>query len=324
MSRGERALAAGVLIALGAVSAHAQSPEAEVLFREGRKLVQAGKLAEGCDKIEASERRESSVGALLNLGDCRERLGELASAWAAFRKAEGKAKFAGKDERRRTEARRRAALIEPKLSYLVVQVERPAEGLVVRRDGEPIDGELWGTAVPMDPGTYEISAFAPGYRPWQMRVTIDAKLRRRVIAVPALESTVPPLVAVTPVPPPMVVRSAAPSDDRGPWTPTRKVSAGLAAASVGALGAGIYFGVRANKRAEEADQRCPQRMCGDSEGLRLNSEARTHASRANAMYAAGGAAAVAAGILWFVGKPGETKIRPGVSGGVGVTLSRKF
>src|SRR5690606_10533025 len=89
-------IACGVLLG-GAAAAHAQAAEAEVLFRDGRKLIKAGKLAEGCDKIAASERLESSVGALLNLGDCREKLGELASAWAAFRKAEARAKHAGND-----------------------------------------------------------------------------------------------------------------------------------------------------------------------------------------------------------------------------------
>src|SRR4051812_35345515 len=71
---------------------HAQSAEAEVLFRDGRTLIRRGKLAQGCDKLDASERLESSVGTLLNLGDCREKLGKFASAWAAFRKAEAMAK----------------------------------------------------------------------------------------------------------------------------------------------------------------------------------------------------------------------------------------
>ena len=70
-------VATGILASVSLASA--QSAEAEVLFRDGKKLLKAGKLAAGCDKIEASERLESSVGTLLNLGDCRERLGRLAS-----------------------------------------------------------------------------------------------------------------------------------------------------------------------------------------------------------------------------------------------------
>jgi hypothetical protein len=330
MTCADRAPAVAALIACGvaafaAAPARAQSAEAEVLFRDGRKLIQAGKLAEGCDKIEASGRLESSVGALLNLGDCREKLGELASAWAAFRKAEARAKHTGGDEKRRAEARRRAALIEPKLLYLVLQIDRPAEGLVVRRDGELVDNELWNAAVPVDPGTYEIAATAPRHRPWRTQVFIDARLRRRVVTVPALEPAPTPPVAVVQVPavPAAAVREGAGSG-RGTWSTPRKVSVAFAAAGAGALGAGAYFGWRAGVLAERSDQRCQNVMCGDGEGLRLNAEARTAAERANILYAAGGVAAVTAAVLWFAGKPGDTAIRPGVSGGVGVTLAGRF
>lgn len=299
-----------------------------MLFRDGRKLIQAGKLAEGCAKIEASERLESSVGALLNLGDCREKLGEMASAWAAFRAAEARAKHAGNDEKRRTEARRRAALIEPKLIHLVISIERPVDGLIVRRDGEPVDAALWGTPVPIDPGTYELLAEAPGFRPWKTTVTIDARLKRRAVAIPPLE------VAPPPPPPPIVVAPVPAGTEaavrrvaarrRETWTAPRKVAVGFAVAGAGALGAGAYFGLRARELDERSDRVCPAVMCGDDDGLRLNTEARTAAARANVLYAAGGAAAVTAAVLWLVGKPRETQIRPGAAGGFGVTLSGRF
>ena len=326
----DRALSLAIVsLLLCPALARAQSAEAEALFREGKKLIKQGKLAEGCDKIEASERLETSVGALLNLGDCRDKLGQLASAWAAFRKAEATAKHAGNDEKRRAEAHRRAALLEPKLLYLVLQVERAVDGLIVRRDGEPVDHQLWNTAVPVDPGTYEIAAEAPGYRPWRSSVGVDARVRRRVVSVPALEpappeAPPPPPLAVTPAPaapPPLAARAPG---GRRTWTTQRKVAAGLAAAGASALAAGAYFGWRAGDLAEQADRRCPSVMCGDGEGLRLNAEARTAATTANVLYAAGGAAAVTAAILWLAGKPGDTAIRPGVAGGPGVTLVGKF
>jgi len=329
MTCDEHVRAVAVLAACGlalgsAAPARAQSAEAEVLFRDGRKLIQAGKLAEGCDKIEASERLESSVGALLNLGDCRERLGELASAWAAFRKAESVARSAGNDEKRRAEARRRAALVEPKLLYLVLEVERPVAGLVVRRDAESIDPQLWSTPVPVDPGTYDISAAAPGYRPWQTRVTIDARLRRRAVAIPALEPAPPPVVPAQVPPPAAAEVRASISRPAGTWSTPRKVSAVSAAAAAGALGTGVYFGWRAQRLAERADRRCPMVMCGDPEGLALNARARTAATTANVLYAAGGAAAVTAALLWLAGKPGDVAIRPGVAGGVGVSIAGRF
>ena len=68
--------------------AHADAASAEALFREGRSLIKQGKLDAGCDKLDASEKLESSVGTLLNLGDCREKNAQVASAWGVFLEAE--------------------------------------------------------------------------------------------------------------------------------------------------------------------------------------------------------------------------------------------
>lgn len=324
MTCGDRARAVAVLIALAAAAAHAQSPEAEVLFRDGRRLIQAGQLADGCAKLEASERLESSVGALLNLGDCREQLGALASAWAAFRAAEAKAKHAGDDEQRRAEARRRAALLEPRLLHLTIEVGQRAGGLVVRRDGAPVDRALWDLAVPIDPGTYQITAEAPGRRPWQAKVVIDARRPRRVVTVPPLELELEPAAAAASVAAPPGPGEPRPPERAGIWSPTRKVSAGFAIAGAGALGAGAYFGWRARSLEDRADRRCPLVACGDAEALRLNAEARTAAARANVLYAAGGAAAVTAAVLWLAGKPRDLAIRPGAAGAAGVSLVGRF
>ncbi|HWO21510.1 MAG TPA: hypothetical protein VNO30_22230 [Kofleriaceae bacterium] len=339
MTPGDRPRAIAVLLTCGAASlgaapdARAQSPEAEVLFREGKKLISAGKLAEGCDKIAASERLESSVGSLLNLGDCREKLGAIASAWAAFRTAEAKAKHAGNDEKRRAEARRRAALLEPRLAYLVVQIERPIEGLVVTRDGAPVIDELWNTAVPVDPGTYELVAAAPGHNPWRTKVTVEPRVRRRAVTVPALEPAPapPPAPAISAVTAPGAAASAGALSMRAAagrrpatFTRTRKVSAVFAGAGAAVLGAGAYFGWRSHALAERSDRRCPLVACGDPEGLRLNEEARTAATRANILYAAGGAVAVTAAVLWLAGRPRETRIKPGAAGTLGVTVVGRF
>ncbi len=100
--------------------------------------------------------------------------------------------------------------------------------------------------------------------------------------------------------------------------------AGFAAIGAGTLGAGAYYGWRTRDLAERSDRRCPLAVCGDAEGLALNDRARAAALRANVLYAAGGAAAAAAAVLWLVGKPGGTEIRPGAAGGVGVSVRGSF
>lgn len=175
-----------VAVVVHAVPARAQSAEAEVLFRDGRALIKEGQLAEGCAKLEASQRFESSVGTLLNLGDCREKLGKPASAWLAFRKAEDGARHARHDDKRADEAHRRAEAIEPFMPSLALEVTEVPDGLVIRRDGEVIDPVLYGSAVPIDPGSYVITAEAPDRAPWRSLIVVQYKTQRKV-TIPALE-----------------------------------------------------------------------------------------------------------------------------------------
>lgn len=323
MTRVDRACICALLIALSPLTAHAQSAEAEVLFRDGRALIKKGKTAAGCDKLAASERLETSVGTLLNLGDCREKLGRFASAWAAFRKAEALAKRTGGDDKRMAEAGRRAATLEPRLANLVIEVPTRVDGLIVRRDGEVIDSATWSTPLPVDPGSYMIVAEAPGYQPWQAKVTVETGAKRQVVAVPALEPAPAGAAPNTWPPPQAVVRR--PPPERGTWTTTRKVSVAVAVAGAGAVGAGVYFGLHSKDLQDRADKRCPLTLCADPEGLRLNDDAKASATRANVLYIAGGATVAAAVVMWFVGAPGETRIAPTAgNGGYGVSLTGSF
>lgn len=316
-----------IVAAIGAIAltlsapAHAQSAEAEVLFRDGRNLIKHGKLAAGCDKLVASERLESSIGTLLNVGDCRERLGKLASAWAAFRKAEAMAKRAGGpgDDKRQGEAGRRAEQLEPRLSNLVIEVPQRVDGLVVRRDAELVDEAQWSTALPVDPGSYTIVAAAPGYEAWRTTVLVGPGgpagsgregARRQVVTVPVLERTP---IAEAPAATSRPDREPAPSmvsARAGTWSTMRKLSVGVAVVGAGALGAGLYFGMHANDLRDRADQRCPLTVCADPEGLSLNDQAQTSARRANILYIAGGASFATAMVLWLFGAPSETVVAP--------------
>jgi hypothetical protein len=319
-------------------TAHAQSAEAEVLFRDGRNLIKHGKLAAGCDKLAASERLESSVGTLLNLGDCREKLGKLASAWASFRKAEAMARRTGGDDKRQAEAARRAAQLEPRLSNLVIEVPPRIAGLVVRRDGEIVDEAQWSTPLPVDPGSYTIVAEAPGYLPWRTTVSIAAGANRQVVTVPGLERAPAPPAAPPPAAAPQAPDPAGESAPaqvvppvrqvvivRPMWSPLRKVSLAVGLAGAGAVGTGIYFGWRSRELQDRADLRCPLAVCADPEGLRLNDQARTAALRANILYVAGGATLATALVLWLVGTPDETVLTPTAGDHqLGVTLTGSF
>ncbi len=335
--------------------AHAQRYAAEALFREGRMLIKQGKLKEGCAKLAESEKLDPSVGTLLNLGDCREKLGEPAAAWAAFRKAEALAKRSGNDNRRQQEARRRADKLEADIGSMTVLVGPTAkrDGLVIKRDGELVDPDLWGTAIVVDPGSHVIVAEAPGHRPWKSEISID-KGDKRWVVVPTLEREnakqarrkARPPVAVTrppsteppatkppaPPAPPAIVAVDVPAPTPRPmtvqhtWSTTRGLAVGLAVLGAGALGTGIYFGDRANDLQDESDAICPTAICDDPEGLRLNDRAQDNALRANVLFAAGGAAVAIATVMWFVGEPDETTVITPALGDthVGASLTGRF
>ena len=309
--------------------ARAQSAEAEALFREGKKLIKQGKLAEGCDKIAASEKLEGSVGTLLNLGDCREKQGQLASAWAAFKEAEGMARRDGNDEKRMTEARRRAAALEPKLPSLEIDVQRRVPGMTIKRGDDAVDPAAWNTSVRVDPGAYTIVVVAPGKKPWRTQVTVDLRgTRRAVVSVPVLDDAPVAVVEQRPAvgqEPRQITVDQPPRRIVPTWSTTRGVAVAMLVVGAGAVGAGAYFGVHARDLEDKSDKRCPQTMCGDPEALRLNASARTSATRANIAFGTAAVAAAGATVLWFLGKPdAETVVSPSVGGGVGISISGRL
>lgn len=337
-------LARSLLFVLASTSVvHAQSaPAAEALFLEGRALIKQGDLKAGCDKLEASEKLETSIGTLLNLGDCREKLGQTASAWAAFRKAEAAAKRAGNDKKRHAEARRRAQKLEGELSNVVIQVGKATPNITIKSDGETLDAAVLNTPLPVDPGTHTIIAEAPGHKPFRTEVTVG-KGSKRYVVIPTLEREPEP-VAVRPVPPPpapvgeptpaptqTTIITTPPAEPRtivvrDTWSGTRMAAAGLAVLGAASLGAGIYFGSRANDLESQSNAICPEMVCSDPEGLRLNDDAQDNAMRANIFLIGGGAAVAVATVMWFVGGPDErTVIAPAIgSDQLGASLVGRF
>src|SRR5262245_22253875 len=89
--------ARGIAIAAIALCAargqvHAQSGSAEALYAEGHRLLDEGQLAKACDAFEASNRALPGAGTYLALGTCRERNGQIASAWSAYQAALARAR----------------------------------------------------------------------------------------------------------------------------------------------------------------------------------------------------------------------------------------
>src|SRR4051812_36107243 len=218
----QRAIAVMFVLWSSAALAQPAGAQAEVLFRQGRDLLAAGKVAEACSAFEESQKLEPAVTTLLNLAGCREKLGQLATAWGLFLDAARQTRSASDAASKQfhTVAQARAQKLEPRVSRLTISVPHKSQvdGLEITRDRDRIDAGLWNRALPIDGGSYTITARAPGANTWSTQVTVAAGNDIRTVEIPDLR-TLPrdldkPAAASAP-PPPAPPPPAAPAIDRG-------------------------------------------------------------------------------------------------------------
>jgi len=183
-----------VVLAAASPRAFAQSAsvQAQSLFDEGRKLLQAGKLAEACAAFESSQKLDPAITTLLNLADCREQNHQLATAWGAFVDANRMARDKNNDKLAKV-ANNHAHKLEPRLSKLTITVpaDRQVAGLEVLRGTEPVNPASWNHALPIDGGTYTITARAPGHAPWSATKTIKVESDAQSVEIPKLADAKP-------------------------------------------------------------------------------------------------------------------------------------
>jgi len=234
----------GIAALLAPSTAMADPATAEALFREGRRLLDEGKTDEACLKLAESQAQDPSSGTLLNLGLCHEMQHKIATAWSDYVSAARYARDQGRADRAAA-AEKKAAQLEVRLPHLTVTAASPAAGLAIERGGHRLGPGALGSAVPLDPGSYMVTASAPGHKTW--KATIDvAEAESKTVQVPELEAEAPaategsaasrgsPAIAPVPTsepPPPAVVP---PPASRGAALGWVIGGTGVAAIAVGA------------------------------------------------------------------------------------------
>jgi serine/threonine-protein kinase len=314
-------------------SAHAgDTATAQALFDEGKRLMSQHDYAAACSKFEESQRQDPGLGTLFHLADCEERLGETASAWAAFKEVAAEAR-AHAEASRAIVASDRAQALEEKLARLTIEAGavQGTPGLEILRDGKPLGAAELSAGLPVDPGSHLVEARAPGKGTWS--TTVDVRDGARVVVtIPLLADTpapgpvpavVPPLPLPTPAQPsppasPSTSMTTTTSADVPSSPPGRAQRAtGLIVGAVGlaGLGVGTYFGVVSLDRHREAESHCTGNTC-DATGVSQRDDARQAGNASTVAFAAGGALLLG-GVITYALAPRASDYRSMVAVGPG-------
>lgn len=303
----------------------AQKAAAESLFDDAVKAMKSARYADACPKLEESERIDPGIGTLLYLGECYEKTGRTASAWATFREAASSAQAKGEIERARI-ATNRADRLQPGLSKLTVTVAPETlqlGGLRVTRDNVAIEGSLFGIAIPVDPGKYRVAASADGYEPYQAEIELSANADQKTLQIPALKPLPKPAPGSSP-PSSSAALGAANSGVNQPINPDTNAahesgpndsgigparSAAFVSGALGIVGLGVgsYFGVRAISKNSDAESYCPRGdQCDDQRGVDLTNQAKHAAVASNIAIGVGAAFVVAGVVLYLTSEPARS------------------
>lgn len=289
---------------------------AESLARVGEGLMELGRYDEACAKLEQSLEAYALGDAALLLGECYERLGKLASSWAAYRQAA--ARYRAARDAKREVALTRARRLEPQVPKLTLLTAQRLPGMRILRDDTEFGVGVLGVPLAVDPGAHRFEVRAEGYEPWVLEIDVQPS-ERRTLDIPALTRARP---VSTP--------SAITSRGRGPLFYAGVIVAGTGAASVAS---GVLLAASASRdvrTAESSPDLCgSDRICTPA-GRDLVDRADRKAIAATVTLAVG-AAAVATGFILVVVDPGDRGTEVGVHvgplvgpGAGGLTLGGAF
>ncbi|HTB74135.1 MAG TPA: hypothetical protein VK762_12875 [Polyangiaceae bacterium] len=319
-----------VALCVAASAAHADDAgaQAQVLFDEGKRLMDAADYPAACPKLAESQRLDPGNGTLARLATCHEKQGKTATAWSEFAELVTSAQRAGQADRERF-ARQRIAALEPRLSRLTVIV--PADvattaGLVVQRDAIAVGVAAWGVGIPVDPGDHVIEASAPGKQAWSSHVTIGAANDAQQVTLPALVSVevqAPPIAAGQPVAVPPSTGAANP--ESGARSSQKTWGLVVGAVGIVGLGVGSYFGIQALSGSSQAKQACPDPACPTASAIQQNDDARSDARIADVGFAVGAGALVAGSLLYFLAPAGSgLRVAPVVGRANGIVAQKSW
>jgi hypothetical protein len=170
-----------VSVMASAVSAHADPKAAEAVFQAGKDAMARGDLATACARFQESFRLDAAPGTLLNVGECEQKRGHVATAWQAFHDAMA---LLPAGDFRMTYAEEHAAQLAPKIPSVRILVDARARSPRVSLDGVELGAPSLGVALPIDPGDHVVVVRAEGQAQTETSFRI-AEADKRDLAIAA-------------------------------------------------------------------------------------------------------------------------------------------
>ena len=168
------ALPVMLTILVASARAVAQEAAADALFDSARTAMARHDFDRACEQFRASDKLDPAAGTELNLADCEEKRGHLASAWELFRTVEEKL---NPSDERVTVAHGRAQALQARVPRLTLELAAGAPKSSSVRDGSvELGSATFGISLPVEPGSHELVVSAPGFA---ARSVPDSARRRR-------------------------------------------------------------------------------------------------------------------------------------------------
>ncbi|MEO7034162.1 MAG: hypothetical protein ABI548_09740 [Polyangiaceae bacterium] len=306
-----------ILVATG--RAHAQEAAADALFDSARTAMAKGDFDRACEQFRASDKLDPAPGTELNLADCEEKRGRLASAWELFRTVEEK--LSPNDERLPV-AHERAHGLQARVPRLTLTLAPGAPpGSTVHDGSLELGAAAFGLPLPMDPGAHELVVSAPGFAPRTFSLKLVEAESRSLVVTPGAPTNQHVPAATPPAPNAPHEVSSGPSH-------TRTFGFVLGGVGVAGIGVGALAGVLMLGKKSVVNDGChPDKSCS-SAGLDAAHSARTLEIVSNVGWVVGAAAFGAGAYLLLTNGPSAKpstalSLAPNPSGGQ-LALSRSW
>ncbi len=293
------ALIAGTLAAPSfADVSEADKVRVQAAYEEGKALMAEGRAAEACAAFERGERIDpSAVSLRLRLAECYVATGKVASAFRTYQDVARVARATGHPKA--AEASEGAIALASKVAFVTIEVAPDhTPGLVVTRDGVPLEESVWGQTIAVDPGPVRVEARAPHHQGFFVSMMLVEGEPTRVIRIPTL----------------------APEAGDEPKEPTKPLeeptlgtqrTVAIVAGAVGLVGVGVgsVYGLSALGKLDDArNGHCNADDVCDDEGIRLREEAETAGTASTAAFCVGGGVIAAGLILWLTADDGKPPV----------------